>query len=58
MEKMKVVGEVNHEKSGKRVIVTEEDIDDIMCSALEGGITYWCNAAKVLEDKRVASWGA
>ncbi|MFQ7090662.1 MAG: hypothetical protein ACLRQ8_02475 [Coprococcus sp.] len=57
MEKMKVVGEVKHEKSGKRVIVTEEDIDDIMCSALEGGITYWCNAAKVLEDKRVASWG-
>lgn len=22
--------------------VTDEDIDDIMCSALEGGINYWC----------------
>lgn len=30
--------------------VTEEDIDDIMCSALEGGITYWCDCAKVIGD--------
>jgi hypothetical protein len=30
------------------VNVTEEDIDDIMCSALEGGITYWANAARVV----------
>lgn len=22
------------------------DIDDIMCAALEGGITYWCDSAK------------
>jgi len=29
------------------VAVTSEDIDDIMCSALEGGINYWCNEAKV-----------
>lgn len=57
MEKMKVVGEIKHEKSGKRVIVTEEDVDDIMCSALEGGIVYWCNAAKVPADKMVASCG-
>lgn len=57
MEKMKVVGEIKHEKSGKRVIVTEEDVDDIMCSALEGGVVYWCNAAKVPADKMVASWG-
>lgn len=26
--------------------VTSEDIDDIMCTALEGGITYWCDAAR------------
>lgn len=50
MEKMKVVGEIKHEKSGKRVIVTEEDVDDIMCSALEGGITYWCDS---LESKKI-----
>lgn len=30
------------------VIVTNEDIDDIMVSALEGGINYWCNAAVVV----------
>mgnify|MGYP000587501111 CR=1 FL=1 len=27
---------------------TDEDIDDIMCTALEGGITYWCDNAKVV----------
>lgn len=32
------------------VVVTPEDIDDIMCTALEGGITYWCNRAKVVGD--------
>lgn len=35
----------------KKVIsVTQEDIDDIMCSALEGGITYWCYEADVLGE--------
>lgn len=33
------------------VVVTPEDIDDIMVSALEGGITYWANRAKVPEEK-------
>ena len=22
--------------------ITDEQLDDIMCTALEGGITYWC----------------
>ena len=35
-------------------ILTTEDIDDIMVSALEGGITYWCREAYV--PNRVASW--
>lgn len=39
------------------VMVTQEDIDDIMCSALEGGINYWCDKAEVDEGKRVADWG-
>lgn len=38
---------VNIERTVK---VTAEDIDDIMCSALEGGITYWCNKAEVVGD--------
>lgn len=29
------------------VLVTHEDIDDIMVSALEGGINHWCAEAKV-----------
>jgi hypothetical protein len=28
--------------------ITKEDIDDIMCTALEGGITDWCGRAKVV----------
>lgn len=34
----------------KKVIVNQEDIDDIICTALEGGITYWCIGAQSLED--------
>lgn len=30
------------------VIVTQEDIDDIMAGALEGGINYWCSEAEVV----------
>lgn len=42
---------------GFKVVITPEDIDDIMVSALEGGINYWADEAKVEEDKRVAAWG-
>lgn len=35
----------------KKVNLNQEDIDDIMCTALEGGITYWCNyAASMMVD--------
>lgn len=37
-------------KIGKDVIVTNQDIDDIMATALEGGITYWCDRAVVVGD--------
>lgn len=47
-----------HEISIERVAkVTQEDIDDIMCSALEGGICYWASEAEVVEEKRCADWG-
>ena len=29
--------------------VTDEDIDDIMCTAWEGGITYWCGYGRIVE---------
>lgn len=32
------------------VIITSQDIDDIVCTALEGGITYWCCKAKVVGE--------
>ena len=32
------------------VAVTQEDIDDIMAGALEGGINYWCGKAEVVGD--------
>ncbi len=32
------------------IVLSQEDIDDIMCGALEGGITYWCGKAEVVGD--------
>ena len=32
------------------VKVTEQDIDDIVATALEGGINYWCCKAEVVGD--------
>lgn len=32
----------------KHISVTAQDIDDIMVSALEGGINYWCIEAEVV----------
>lgn len=33
-------------KVTKPVHINAEDIDDILCKAFEGGITYWCNAVQ------------
>lgn len=30
----------------KTLNITDEQLDDIMCTALEGGITYWCSEAQ------------
>lgn len=43
MEKWNLKAELN-------VKLTDENIDDIMVSALEGGITYWAYKAKVVGD--------
>lgn len=34
----------------RQVIVKREDVDDIICCALEGGINYWCGKAEVVES--------
>ncbi len=39
------------------VKLTQENIDDIMVGALEGGINYWCCEAEVVEEKRCSDWG-
>ena len=31
-------------------VVSDEDIDDIMSAALDGGITYWCCKAEVIGE--------
>lgn len=31
-------------------VLTQENIDDIMVGALEGGINYWCQEAEVVGD--------
>jgi hypothetical protein len=47
MEKKDIAASVRVEAE---VVLSKEDIDDIMCGALEGGITYWCDEAKVVGD--------
>lgn len=32
------------------VIISQQDIDNLMCTALEGGINYWCREAKVVGE--------
>ena len=34
----------------KKYTVTPQDIDDIMVTALEGGIDYWCRKAEVVGE--------
>ena len=37
-------------KAEIEIALSTEDIDDIMCGALEGGINYWCNRAEVVGE--------
>ena len=32
------------------LVVSDEDIDDIRSAALDGGITYWCGRAEVVDE--------
>lgn len=44
-------------RSHIEVTLTQQDIDDIMVTALEGGINYWCRKAEVEEENRCGDWG-
>lgn len=37
-------------KAEMKVTLTQENIDDIMVAALEGGINYWCGCAEVVGE--------
>ena len=39
---------VNNIKVYLNVEITDEDINDIMTSALEGGINYWCRKVEIV----------
>ena len=40
----------------RRVFLTQEDIDDILDMALDGGITYWCDSAEIGEAEYLGEW--
>ena len=44
---METLVKVNFEE----VVVTDNDIDDIVACAFDGGITYWCNEAEVIGER-------
>ena len=44
-EKLQKETEADRVRVVLQIVVTQEDIDDIMVSALEGGINYWCDKA-------------
>lgn len=43
---------MNTYKFKTEIEVSKENIDDIVCMALEGGINYWCNDVEVVNDSR------
>lgn len=50
---------VNVVEVRERVEITDEELDDIMVTALEGGISYWCYKAEVVEgDYKGAPWAS
>ncbi len=38
--------------------LTQQDIDDIMVGALEGGITYWCSSAEVVGGEYLGEYAS
>lgn len=34
----------------RAVNVSKRDIDDILCTAFEGGITHWCDSVRVASN--------
>ena len=41
---------MNKIKIEMEIEVTDQDIDDIVCTAFEGGINYWCGHVEPVDD--------
>lgn len=54
----KIGNEIYKLRVYREVYLTNEDIDDIMSCALEGGITYWCKKAEVIEDNYLGEYAS
>jgi hypothetical protein len=39
-----------------KLTVTDGDIDDIMCTALEGGVNYWADDCEVVNGEYLGKW--
>ena len=50
---VKQEGEIYLLEARTRIRISPQTIDDIMCTALEGGINYWCGCAEVVEEEEV-----
>ena len=40
------------------LVISNQDIDDIICTALEGGINYWCYRADIGEKKYLGKYAS
>ena len=45
-------------KIEREIVVTDQDIDDIMVSALEGGVTYWCGECEVVGGEYLGEYAS
>ena len=43
---------IANESEIKEVVICDEDIDNVLSAALEGGISYWCKTADIVGDLR------
>ena len=43
-------------KVERKIKLTQQDIDDIVCVALDGGITCWCREAEVVGGEYLGEW--
>ena len=39
--------EITYEVPLPTATITQQQVDDLLCTAFEGGITYWCGSAQV-----------